>query len=291
MESKICNLATQFFQDLKSFLRRCFFFILSVGPMPKHIAFIMDGNRRYAKKQNLEEGAGHKEGYSALMNMLRYCYEFDVKYVTVYAFSIENFKRRPEEVQSTMELIREKLDSLIDRESVLNEYGVRVYVIGNFELLSNSVKLAAKRAMDATADNSKSVLLICIAYTSTDEIVHAIEKTYEEKSEEFRVLDSSGTAGYGLIGLRCNGENKDKSLIDVEDIEKHMRMAVAPDPDIIIRTSGETRLSNFLLWQSASSLLYSPHEFWPEIGFRHLVKAILDFQRNFSYLKKKREHN
>ncbi|XP_073304873.1 dehydrodolichyl diphosphate synthase CPT3-like [Primulina huaijiensis] len=290
MESKICNLATQFFEDLKSFLRRCFFLILSVGPMPKHIAFIMDGNRRYAKKQNLEEGAGHKEGYSALMNMLRYCYEFDVKYVTVYAFSIENFKRRPEEVQSTMQLIREKLDSLIDRESVLNEYGVRVYVIGNFELLSNSVKLAAKRAMDATADNSKSVLLICIAYTSTDEIVHAIEKTYEEKSEEFRVLDSSG-AGYGLIGLRCNGENKNKSLIDVEDIEKHMRMAVAPDPDIIIRTSGETRLSNFLLWQSASSLLYSPHEFWPEIGFRHLVKAILDFQRNFSYLKKKREHN
>ncbi|XP_073021360.1 dehydrodolichyl diphosphate synthase CPT3-like [Primulina eburnea] len=290
MESKICNLATRFFEVLKSLLRRCFFFILSVGPMPKHIAFIMDGNRRYAKKQNLEEGAGHKEGYSALMSMLRYCYEFDVKYVTVYAFSIENFKRRPEEVQSTMQLIREKLDWLIDRESVLNEYGVRVYVIGNFELLSNSVKLAAKRAMDATADNSKSVLLICIAYTSTDEIVHAIEKTYEEKSEEFRVLDGTG-AGYGLTGVRCNGENKDKSLIDVEDIDRHMRMAVAPDPDIIIRTSGETRLSNFLLWQSASSLLYSPSEFWPEIGFGHLVKAILDFQRNFSYLKKKREHN
>ncbi|KZV13929.1 dehydrodolichyl diphosphate synthase 6-like [Dorcoceras hygrometricum] len=291
MESKIWNLATQFFEDLKSVLRRLLFFILSVGPMPKHIAFIMDGNRRYAKQQNLEEGAGHKEGYCALMNMLRYCFEFDVKHVTVYAFSIENFKRRPEEVQSTMQLIQEKIESLIEGESVLSEYGVRVYIIGNFELLSSSVKLAAKRAMDATADNSKYVLSICIAYTSTDEIVHAIEETCKEKSEDFRVLESSGGAGYGSNGLRNKGKNTDKSLIDVEDIEKHMRMAVAPDPDIIIRTSGETRLSNFLLWQSASCLLYSPHVLWPEIGLRHLVRAILDFQRSFSYLKRKRALN
>ncbi|KAK6116512.1 hypothetical protein DH2020_049750 [Rehmannia glutinosa] len=238
----------------------------------------MDGNRRYAKKNNLEEGAGHRVGFLALMKMLKYCYELEVKYVTIYAFSIDNFKRRPEEVQSTMQLIQEKIEGLLEEESIVNRYGVRVYFTGNLELLSKPVKLAAKKAMNATANNSKAVLSICIAYTSTDEIVHAVEETCNKKRDEFRVLDTSG-AGYGSIDVA------------VADVEKHMYMSVAPDPDIIIRTSGETRLSNFLLWQSASSILYSPGVLWPEIGFRHLVRVVWDFQRNFAYLEKKRKQS
>ncbi|EPS71981.1 hypothetical protein M569_02778, partial [Genlisea aurea] len=253
-----------------SIFRRCICWVLHAGPIPSHIALIMDGNRRYAKKQNLEEGSGHKAGYVALMNMLRYCYELEVKYVTIYAFSIDNFKRRPEEVQSTMELIQEKIEELIREESIVNHHGVRVYFVGDLELLSEPVRLAAQRAMKATAGNSKAVLSICLAYTSTDEIVHAVQEACEEK-----MLDISNVYG-------C-----EKKFIELVDIEKHMYMALAPDPDIIIRTSGETRLSNFLLWQSGSSLLYSPNALWPEIGFRHLVQVIIEFQKKYAYLEKK----
>ncbi|KAL0327251.1 UNVERIFIED_CONTAM: Dehydrodolichyl diphosphate synthase 6 [Sesamum angustifolium] len=290
MEKQSSNRATQLIEGLGSSLRRCICLVLSVGPVPKHIAFIMDGNRRYAKKQNLEEGAGHRFGFRALMNILKYCYELGVKYVTIYAFSIDNFKRRPEEVQSTMQLIQEKIEGLIEKESIVNRYGVRVHFCGNLKLLSEPVKLAAEKAMNATACNSKAVLSICIAYTSTDEIVHAVEEACKEKRDEFRALDKSGP-GYGLTGLGGNATDRNGPLIDTVDVEKHMYMAVAPDPDIIIRTSGETRLSNFLLWQSSSSLLYSPRVLWPDIGFWHLVRAVLDFQRNFAYLEKKRKES
>lgn len=278
MEKKRSNLATQIIEGLCSFLRTCICSILSAGCLPTHVAFIMDGNRRYAKKQGLVEGHGHRVGFSALMNMLKYCYELNVKYVTVYAFSIENFKRRPEEVQSTMQLIKEKIESLLEKESIVNQYGVRVHFIGNLKLLSKPVRLAAEKAMNATAHNSRAVLAICIAYTSTDEMAHSIEESCKEKYDEFKS---------GLVVVGGDESEKNEPLIDVEDIDKNMYMAVAPDPDIIIRSSGETRLSNFLLWQSSSSILYSPRELWPEIGFWHLVRAIMDFQRNRACSEKK----
>ncbi|XP_042019976.1 dehydrodolichyl diphosphate synthase CPT3-like [Salvia splendens] len=271
MEKQSSNLATQLIEGLCSFLRKCICAILSAGSLPRHVAFIMDGNRRYAKKEGLLEGHGHRVGFTALMNMLKYCYEMNVKYVTVYAFSIENFKRRPEEVQSTMQLIQEKIESLLEKESIVNQYGVRVHFIGNLKLLSKPVRLAAERAMNATAHNSTATLAICIAYTSTDEITNSVEEACKVKMDE----------------LGGNETDSKEPHIDVADVEKHMYMAVAPDPDIIIRSSGETRLSNFLLWQSASSLLYSPRALWPEIGFYHLVRAILDFQRNVTSLETK----
>lgn len=280
--------ASQIFAHFGSFLRKCIFQILSVGPVPSHIAFVMDGNRRYAKKKNLVEGAGHKIGFLALMSMLRYCYELGVKYVTIYAFSIDNFKRHPEEVQSIMELIEQKIEGLIQEESIVNRYGIRVYFVGNLKLLNKSVRLAAERAMVATADNTKAVLSICVAYTSTDEIVHAVQESCEQKWDDIKVLEASGT-GYDIIGLGVNEMNHEVDAITVLNIEKHMYMPVAPDPDILIRTSGETRLSNFLLWQSAYSLLYSPSVLWPEIGFWHLFWAVLDYQRNFSYLEERKK--
>ncbi|XP_059626010.1 dehydrodolichyl diphosphate synthase CPT3-like [Cornus florida] len=282
---------TKIFGNLGSFLRRCIFRVLSVGPIPNHIAFIMDGNRRYAKKQNMIEGTGHKIGFLTLMSVLIYCYELGVKYVTIYAFSIDNFKRRPEEVQSVMELMQEKIEGLIEEESIVNRYGVRVYFIGNLRLLSKPVRLSAERAMAATASNSKAVLSICVAYTSSDEIVHAVQKSCEEKWDEIRILetlDASG-AGSGKIGLGESETDQGQHLINLLDVDRNMYMAVAPDPDIIIRTSGETRLSNFLLWQSSYCLLYSPSVLWPEIGFWHLVWAVMDFQRNYYFLGEKKE--
>ncbi|XP_023749459.1 dehydrodolichyl diphosphate synthase CPT3 [Lactuca sativa] len=258
---------TQIYEGLGTFARRCIFSILSISVIPNHIAFIMDGNRRYSKQHNLIQGAGHRLGFRSLMSMLKYCYELGVKYVTIYAFSIENFKRSPDEVQSLMDLMEEKIKGLINEESIVNQYGVRVYFIGNLKLLSKPVRLAAEKAMEATAKNSRAVLLICIAYTSTDEIFHAVLESCEEKRDK-------------------KGE---KSMIDVTDIERHMYMGVTPDPDIIIRTSGESRLSNFLLWQSGNCLLYSPPVLWPEIGFRHLVQAVLDFQKHFCYLNNQKK--
>lgn len=259
----------QIYEGFGTFARKCIFSILSVSTIPNHIAFIMDGNRRYSKQHNLIEGAGHRIGFTSLMSMLKYCYELGVKYVTIYAFSIENFKRSPEEVQTLMDLMEEKIKGLIEEESIVNQYGVRVYFIGNLKLLSKPVRLAAERAMEATAKNSRAVLSICIAYTSTDEILNAVCESCEEKWDE-------------------KGGNE-KDMIGVKDIEGHMYMAVTPDPDVIIRTSGETRLSNFLLWQSGNCLLYSPAVLWPEIGFRHLVQAVLEFQRHIGYLKNQKK--
>ena len=153
--------------------------------------------------------------------MLQYCYELGIKYVTVYAFSIDNFRRKPEEVRSLMDLMLEKIKSLLDKESIVHEYGIHVYFIGNFALLSDQVRAAAEEVMEATSERSGVVLLVCVAYNSTDEIVQAVKKSCVTK------LD------------------RDMETIQLVDIEENMQMSVAPDPDILIRSSGETRLSNF----------------------------------------------
>ncbi|XP_028127372.1 dehydrodolichyl diphosphate synthase 6-like [Camellia sinensis] len=174
---KVGSWGRLFFDSLCSFQRNCIFYVLSVGPISYHIAFIMDGNRRYAKKWNMVESAGHRVGFLALISMLRYCYELGLKYVTVYAFSIDNLKRKPEEVQALMDLMEEKIEGLMKEESIVNRYGVRVHFIGNLKLLNKSVRVAGERVMEATANNSKVVMSICVAYTSTDEIVNTIQRS------------------------------------------------------------------------------------------------------------------
>ncbi|KAK4762948.1 hypothetical protein SAY86_008716 [Trapa natans] len=263
----------QLFSYLGCFLRKFMFSILSVGPIPDHIAFIMDGNRRFAKKRHLLEGDGHKAGYESLISILNYCYQLGVKYITVYAFSIENFKRQPEEVQLLMDLMVEKIEDLLRNGSIVDKYGMRLYFVGNLGLLSSTVRAAAEKAMQATAHNSRAVLLICVAYTSSDEMVHAVNQAI--RKNEFDSVEE---------------EHIEKvPMIKINDIKRHMYMSVAPDPDIVIRSSGETRLSNFLLWQTAYSPLYSPTALWPEISIWHLIWVVLDFQRNYAYLQKKRK--
>ncbi|XP_017636911.2 dehydrodolichyl diphosphate synthase CPT3-like [Gossypium arboreum] len=258
-----------------SFIRKCIFGVLRVGPILNHIALIMDGNRRYAKKQKLSHdgaaggGVRYDAGFWALMVMLLNCQELGVKYITAYAFSIDNFKRKPEEVESLMTSMLEKFHLL---DILVKLLAVRVHFAGNLELLSNELRASAMELTEATAAYSKSVLTICIAYTSRDEILHAVRESCEQKriDLEFR--------------------NDDDNEIKLMKVEKNMYMAVAPDPDIIIRTGGENRLSNFLLWQSCWSHLHSMWVLWPEIGVWNLVFAILNFQRNKTYcleMKKK----
>ncbi|KAL2335681.1 hypothetical protein Fmac_016894 [Flemingia macrophylla] len=344
MQKSTGDIIRHLLSGLYGYLRRCIFAILSVGPVPNHIAFIMDGNRRYAKKRNMREGDGHKAGFTALMSILRYCYELGVKYVTVYAFSIDNFKRKPKEVQTLMELMREKIEELLQQESLINEYGVRLHFIGDLKLLTEPVRVVVEKAMRVTAHNNQRVVLICVAYTSRHEIVNAVQECCKEKWNEvqaskeakvptgaFARIDQSMKANdfqdsckaysngvesarkkdcvfdhnFGkhgvdhieteitscnkLVGINEAKKYKQGEVIKLVDIEKHMYMAVAPDPDILIRTSGEARLSNFLLWQTSTCPLYAPTALWPEIGLRHLVWAVLDFQRHHFYLEKKKK--
>jgi len=316
MQKTTGNIVGQFLGGLNCYLRRCMFAILSVGPVPSHIAFIMDGNRRYAKKKNMEEGDGHKAGFNVLTSLLRYCYELGVRYVTVYAFSIDNFKRKSTEVQSLMELMQKKIEELLEQESLINEYGVRLHFIGDMQLLTEPVRAAVEKATRVTAHNNQRVLLICVAYTSRHEIVHAVQECCKEKLNEvqtrkkvkvtnsafsridqglkgndFDLLSQDSCKEYlnaikarssevecaarkdglsesnvendignyseaqmisynGLVEMTEERKHKQDEVpfIKLADVEKNMYMAVAPDPDILIRTSGEPRLSNFLLW-------------------------------------------
>ncbi|KAG6662712.1 hypothetical protein CIPAW_03G262900 [Carya illinoinensis] len=171
-----------------------------------------------------------------------------------------------------MDLMQLKIEGLIKEESVANHYGVRVHFIGNLKLLSEPVRLAAERAMLATANNSMVVLSVCVAYTSTNEIVHAVQKSCEQKWEEISILDASGS-GYGLTEVVLSEKDERENLINLIVIEKHMYMTVAPDPHILIPYCS----------------LYLPYVLWPEIGFGHFLWAILNFQRNHFYLEKRRK--
>lgn len=346
MENQSQSLVGKFCGQSISYIRRLLFNVLSVGPIPNHVAFILDGNRRYARKYKLGEGMGHRAGFLSLMSLMKYCYELGIKYVTIYAFSIDNFRRKPHEVKYVMDLMLEKIEGMLKEESIVDQYGVRVYFIGNLKLLDDTVRDAAENAMKATAKNNKSILLICVAYTSTDEIVHAAQESCEHLQDEIETLKPGGA----LVGKiseivedkeekpeeKKQGEAKGENLVDnakklekmgnemriipkkeillnasdgkqemsnamegvnkqvqlvinLSDIETNMYMGVAPDVDILVRSSGETRLSNFLLWQTWNGLLYSPKALWPEVGFKHLVWSILNFQRAHPFFEKRKK--
>nr|AKS12206.1 cis-prenyltransferase III [Hevea brasiliensis] len=271
------------FRLLGKYMRKGLYGILTPGSIPTHLAFILDGNRRFAKKHKLPEGGGHKAGFLALLNVLTYCYELGVKYATIYAFSIDNFRRKPHEVQYVMNLMLEKIEGMIMEESIINAYDICVRFVGNLKLLDEPLKTAADKIMRATAKNSKFVLLLAVCYTSTDEIVHAVEESSKDKLKSNEI---------------CNDGNGD-CVIKIEEMEPYSGIKLVelerntyinPYPDVLIRTSGETRLSNYLLWQTTNCILYSPHALWPEIGLRHVVWPVINFQRHYSYLEKHKEY-
>ncbi|XP_044523852.1 dehydrodolichyl diphosphate synthase complex subunit DHDDS isoform X4 [Gracilinanus agilis] len=202
--------------------------IIKAGPMPKHIAFIMDGNRRYAQKCQVERQEGHSQGFDKLAETLRWCLNLGIREVTVYAFSIENFKRSKNEVDGLMELARQKFTRLMEEQCFLN---------------------------------------VCFAYTSRHEISNAVKEM--AWGVEQGLLDSSDVS---------------ESLLD-----KCLYTNNSPNPDILIRTSGEVRLSDFLLWQTSHSCLVFQPILWPEYSFWNLCEAILQFQVNHSMLQKARD--
>lgn len=234
--------------------------VLKCGPVPHHLAFIMDGNRRYAKKQQVEKTEGHSRGFEKLSECLRWCLELGVKEVTVYAFSIENFKRSKEEVDGLMQLAREKFEKLFEEKDKLMENGVCIRVIGNLSLLPEDMRKLVAKAELLTKDNNKAILNVAFSYTSRDEIVNSIKTVVEAANEGKIVIEDIN-----------------------EDLISHcLYTNLSPNPDLLIRTSGEVRLSDFLLWQASNSQIYFAEVLWPEFSIWHLLACVFKYQRYYS---------
>ncbi|MEM0129833.1 MAG: polyprenyl diphosphate synthase [Thermoplasmatales archaeon] len=225
-------------------------------PLPKHIAVIMDGNRRFARMLHKSADEGHELGKEKLENFLDWCFDIGIKIVTVYAFSTENFKRDSSEIHYLMNLYAHSFDD-ITRDPRVIKNRIRVRLIGKIDLLPENVREAAMRAEEFTKSFDKFLLNVAIAYGGREEILDAI-----------RSISRDVKRG------KIEPEN-----IDEKTIEKYLYTGEIDDPDLIIRTSGEERISNFLLWQSAYSELYFTDVYWPEITKLDLLKAIGDFQK------------
>ncbi len=221
--------------------------------LPRHIAIIMDGNGRWAKKKHLPRPMGHRYGAEALRHIVETCNDLGVEAVTVFAFSTENWKRPVTEVGFIMDLFTEYLRKEL---LAMHEKNVKVLAIGELELLPEKVRAEFVNAMERTAANTGLIFCLAVNYGSRAEIVHAARS---------------------LVADVIEGElPADK--IDEEAISKRLYTAALPDPDLLIRPSGELRLSNFLLWQLAYAEFYYTDVLWPDFSPRELYKAILSYQ-------------
>ncbi len=216
--------------------------------IPEHIAIIMDGNGRWATARGLPRLAGHKAGTENLRQIIRAAVEFGVKYLTIYAFSTENWRRPQDEVSGLMMII----EDVIERElAELHQQGVQLRHIGRLEGLRPQLIQKVKDAMQLTEKNSRLVLCIAFNYGGRDEITCAIRRMLADKL--------------------------DPSTISEELVSSYLFTSNIPDPDLVIRTSGEMRISNFLIWQAAYSELYVTPTYWPDFDKEELRKAIIEY--------------
>lgn len=227
----------------------------------QHIAIIMDGNRRWAKNHMLPSAVGHQKGVESLKNTMRSFDKFGIKYLTVYAFSTENWNRKKEEVDFLMNLLAKTLTDELDE---MHKENVKIKFVGNIEKLNPKLIEILKNAENKTKNNTGVNLQIAFNYGARDEIVNAVKKIAQ------KALD-------GEIKI---GE------IDEKLVSQNLYTAKIPDPDLLIRTGGEKRISNYLLWQIAYSEVYVTEKFWPEFDENALTEAILEFEkRNRRYGK------
>ncbi len=225
-------------------------------PVPKHIAIIMDGNRRFAKSFDLYPEAGHFFGRDKIEDVLEWCFELGIENLTLYAFSTENFSRSNNEVKALMDLCKNELERAT-KDSRIHKNKVRVRILGNLETLPEDIRSSAQYVVDETKDYDKHSLNIALAYGGREEIINAIQKIANDvKTGAIKIED-----------------------ITELTVSKYLYTNGLPDPDIILRTSGEERMSNFLLWQLAYSELYFSDVFWPAFQKRDFLKAITTCQQ------------
>lgn len=224
--------------------------------VPNHVGLIMDGNRRYAASKGLPTYLGHEMGMKKAEELLEWANEIGIKIVTLYAFSTENFKRDSEEVNYIMTMLEQKFKEAANNKKIIDNK-VRVKAIGNISMLPENVKQAIEEGESATENFDNMTLNICVAYGGRMEIIEAIKG----------ILDS------------CNGGTIDPEEIDAKLLSENLFTKGLPDPEIIIRTGGEVRLSNFLLFQSAYSELFFLNVYFPLIRKIDFLRVIRDFQR------------
>ena len=222
--------------------------------MPKHIAIIMDGNRRWARVQGKPASFGHKAGAKTLENIVRYANKIGLKYITVYAFSTENWKRTEEEVKALMLLLQSYLDDYSKRADSEN---IKVKVLGDITALSQGMQKSIINCMERTKNNTGITFNIALNYGGRDEIVRAVKKIAQKvEYKELKVED-----------------------INEDMISQNLYTAGEPDPDLVIRTSGEIRLSNFLPWQVVYSEFLFVDKNWPDFSEADLHEAIIEYQK------------
>lgn len=224
--------------------------------MPNHIGIILDGNRRYARERDMPPWYGHKVGAQKIEQVLAYCFELGIRVVTLYAFSTENFNRSSEEVEKIMEIAKVKFKELTDHP-LIHKYKVKVKAIGRLYELPEDLQEVIREAERNTANYNDYRLNIAISYGGRDEIVDCVRKIAQKvKDDEISISD-----------------------INEKVIESNLYTNGLPDPEVIIRTSGEERLSGFLLWQSAYSELIFLEIYWPAIRKIDLWRAVRVFQQ------------
>ncbi len=222
--------------------------------IPKHVAIIMDGNGRWAKKKGLFRAAGHERGTKAVRESVESCSEIGVKYLTLYAFSTENWNRPKLEVDTLMKLL---VSSLKKEIKTLQENNIKLNAIGNLKSLPEKARKELLEVIEKTKSNDQMTLTLALSYGSREELIKTIEE----------------------ISIKVKNGVISPHLINEAVINEHLYTKNLPDVDLLIRTSGEQRISNFLLWQIAYAELYFTEVLWPDFKKEHLFEAILNYQK------------
>ena len=225
-----------------------------MAKIPDHIAIIMDGNARYAKSKSLPIKVGHKIGSDNVQKIANNCIEIGVKYLTIYAFSSENWNRPKEEVDYLMSLLYEYLSK---ESQELIDSGIKIVVSGNLNSVEEKLKNKIRQVEELSKNNSKLTLSVAFSYGARQEIVDAVKKIAIAVKNQEIIIDD----------------------IDEDLFKKHLYHPEIPDPDLLIRTAGDLRISNFLLWQIAYTEFYFSEKFWPEFDKFELLKAINNFNK------------
>lgn len=221
--------------------------------LPRHIAIIMDGNGRWAKKRSLDRLEGHRRGVETIETIIRACLDIGIANLTLFAFSTENWNRPAGEVAGIMTLLKQFLRS---QQVQLRDNGIRLNAVGNIRMLHEDVRQALDETLAFTRDCKKMVLTIALSYGGRDEITRAVKKLAADVAQ-------------GWIDIDGIDEKRFAGYLDTHDL---------PDPDVLIRTSGEMRISNFLLWQLAYTEIFVTDTFWPDFGPDELVSIIQEYQ-------------
>ncbi len=226
---------------------------LDATRIPKHVAVIMDGNGRWAKKRGLDRSAGHQKGVEAVRTITEAASEIGISYLTLYTFSTENWNRPQQEIEALMDL----LVWAIEKETPdLMKNNVRLLTIGDKYMLPENPRLRLEKCIEQTACNTGVSLVLALSYSSKSEIIDAVKQ----------------------IATEVKGNSLNINDINADIISNHLTTKGIPDPDLLIRTGGEFRISNFLMWQLSYSELYFTETYWPDFEKEDLFKAIVDFQ-------------